>query len=269
VIQPIFHPVVEKVLPADEIDRVRSAARERRDRHVRALEDEVFVHLVGHDDRVVPFGEPDDLGAHLRSEDRARQLCGSFTRMIRVRSVTARASVRIGLEVGEAQWHGTRRAPGERRARRVGVVVGLEDDDLVIGAIDEREDRRREGFGRARCDDDLALGVPIEPVEVVLVRGDACRSRGTPRPGAYWFAPAAMAAKAASSTSAGPSSSGKPCPRLMAPVRVASAVISAKIVGAGSRPRPAVRRPAPCGATRRESLASRTRYMHRLVGVTA
>jgi hypothetical protein len=39
-----------------------------------------------------------------------------------------------------------------------------------------------------------------------------------------------MAATAASSTSGGPSVSGKPWPRLTAPVRVASADISAKIV---------------------------------------
>ena len=51
-----------------------------------------------------------------------------------------------------------------------------------------------------------------------------------PRPGGYWFAPFAMAERAASSTSAGPSSSGKPWPRLIAPVRSASADISVKMV---------------------------------------
>ena len=39
-----------------------------------------------------------------------------------------------------------------------------------------------------------------------------------------------MASTAASSTSAGPSVSGNPCPRLIAPVATASADISAKIV---------------------------------------
>jgi hypothetical protein len=52
--------------------------------------------------------------------------------------------------------------------------------------------------------------------------------RGAQR--AYWLCPARMAAAAASITSAGPSSSGKPCPRLIAPVRSASADISVKIV---------------------------------------
>ena len=38
----------------------------------------------------------------------------------------------------------------------------------------------------------------------------ACRSSGMPMPGGYWLWPSRMAATAASSTSAGPSSSGKP-----------------------------------------------------------
>ena len=58
----------------------------------------------------------------------------------------------------------------------------------------------------------------------------AWRSSGVPSSGGYWLTPARMAATAASSTSAGPSVSGKPCPRLMAPVATASADISAKIV---------------------------------------
>src|SRR6185312_10307246 len=53
-------------------------------------------------------------------------------------------------------------------------------------------------------------------------------------PGGYWLMPSLIACLAASRTSAGPSSSGNPCPRLIAPVDVASADISAKIVGANS-----------------------------------
>ena len=51
-----------------------------------------------------------------------------------------------------------------------------------------------------------------------------------PIPGGYWLWPARMAATAASITSGGPSSSGKPWPRLIEPVATASADISAKIV---------------------------------------
>src|SRR3954467_14152661 len=60
----------------------------------------------------------------------------------------------------------------------------------------------------------------------------ACRSTGTPGPGAYWSAPCSRARTASAITSGGPSSSGKPCPRLTEPVRTASADISVKIVGA-------------------------------------
>src|SRR4051812_25350668 len=58
-----------------------------------------------------------------------------------------------------------------------------------------------------------------------------------PGPGGYWLWPSRIAWIAASATTAGPSVSGKPCPRLIAPVRTASADISAKIVV----PNPAIR----------------------------
>src|SRR5262245_61097148 len=66
-----------------------------------------------------------------------------------------------------------------------------------------------------------------------------------PLPGGYWFCPPRMAATAASRISSGPSVSGKPCPRLMAPVATASADISAKIV----EPKPRAR-DARCGESR-------------------
>src|SRR5690606_20669730 len=60
----------------------------------------------------------------------------------------------------------------------------------------------------------------------------ASRSCGMPGPGGYWLWPSRIAATAASRRCSGPSTSGKPCPRLAAPVRVASSDISAKVVGA-------------------------------------
>ena len=47
--------------------------------------------------------------------------------------------------------------------------------------------------------------------------------------------PPVMLAAASASSEAGPSVSGKPCPRLIAPVRRASADISAKIVDVNGR----------------------------------
>ena len=58
----------------------------------------------------------------------------------------------------------------------------------------------------------------------------ASTSAGTPGSGAYWLWPSRMAWTAASSTADGPSSSGNPWPRLIDPVRSASADISVKIV---------------------------------------
>ena len=65
----------------------------------------------------------------------------------------------------------------------------------------------------------------------------AWRSLGMPGSGAYWLWPARSASTAASTITDGPSSSGKPCPRLMAPVRSASAVISVKMVVGALMPR--------------------------------
>ena len=61
-------------------------------------------------------------------------------------------------------------------------------------------------------------------------------------PGAYWLAPDSNARSAAAITSRGPSTSGKPWPRLTAPVRTASADIVEKIVGGMPSRRAAVRR---------------------------
>src|ERR1700761_6826716 len=56
-----------------------------------------------------------------------------------------------------------------------------------------------------------------------------------PGPGGDWVTPAAMASCAARSMAGGPSSSGKPWPRLTAPMRAASADISANTVVAYGR----------------------------------
>ncbi len=63
-----------------------------------------------------------------------------------------------------------------------------------------------------------------------------------PMPGAYWLAPDSRARTAAAITSGGPSTSGKPWPRLTAPVRTARADIVEKIVGGMPSRRAAVRR---------------------------
>ena len=65
--QPTFQPVNENVLPPDEIVTVRSRMPgQRRDRDVLAVEHEVLVDLVGHDEQVVldrELGDELELGA--------------------------------------------------------------------------------------------------------------------------------------------------------------------------------------------------------------
>src|ERR1700691_150839 len=59
----------------------------------------------------------------------------------------------------------------------------------------------------------------------------ACRSSGMPGPGGYWLpVPARTASAAICAIARGPSTSGKPWPRLTEPVASARADISAKIV---------------------------------------
>ena len=78
VIQPIFQPVVLKVLPPDEMVTVRSRrTRQGGDRHVRRLEHQVLVDLVGHDDGVVAVGELDDQLERLGREARIPSGCAA------------------------------------------------------------------------------------------------------------------------------------------------------------------------------------------------
>ena len=82
----------------------------------------------------------------------------------RVRGVIA-ARERVGVErvVGRAQLHDAALRTGQRDARGVRVVVRLERDDLVA-RFAQREQRRRDGLGRARGDEHLGVGVVVEPV---------------------------------------------------------------------------------------------------------
>ena len=146
------------------------------------------------------------------------------TRGGELRSVESVAPVGAGT-----QHHGPRHASGHRDARLIAVVHRFEQDDLVAG-VEHAEQRPGERLGRTGRDEHLGVGVVREPVEPLLVLDDRLAEHGMPGPGGYWLTPVRIASTAASSTSAGPSVSGKPCPRLIAPVDVARADIWAKIV---------------------------------------
>jgi len=60
------------------------------------------------------------------------------------------------------QRHIPEGGPGEGGTGGIGVVVGLEDDDLVTG-IDQPQEGRRQRLGAAGGDRDLGVGVDLEP----------------------------------------------------------------------------------------------------------
>ena len=77
-------------------------------------------------------------------------LCGEFSRISRVRLVTAaRSSSRSGRNVGGAERDRHPDRAGHGDAGRVGVVVRLERDHLVA-RLDQGEQRRGDRLGGAR-----------------------------------------------------------------------------------------------------------------------
>src|SRR5665647_1506208 len=113
--------------------------------------------------------------------------------------------------------------------------------EAAIDAINSGRNQYPPGAGVPELLDAIAehqrrfYGLTVDPAHEVLVTAGATEaiassSSGTPAPGGYWLRPELIASIAASSISRGPSVSGKPCPRLIAPVLSASALISAKIV---------------------------------------
>ena len=133
--------------------------------------------------------------------------------------------VEVEPEVGGAQRHRASYASGHLDHRDVGVVVGLEHDDLVA-RVDQPEQRRRDGLGAAGRHDDLAVGVELDARSAAAGGGRSpAAAAGRRCPGAYWLRPARSAATARAITSGGPSRSGNPGPRLTDPVRTASADI--------------------------------------------
>ena len=129
-----------------------------------------------------------------------------------VRGVIARAE-RVGVE---RQYEGARSVTtlrvraGDRDARGVRVVVRLERDDLVA-RFAQREQRRRDRFGRAGGHEHFGVGVVLERRRSGAGdRAIASRSAGTPMPGGYWLWPASIASIAARFTASGPSVSGNP-----------------------------------------------------------
>lgn len=165
-----------------------------------ALEDEVLVDLVGDDQEIVLAGEAGDLGELLVGQDGA----GGVVRSVEqdqagvvgdgVAQFVQVEAVGAGLRV-RAQGHRDAAAACQRDTGGVGVVVGLQGDDLVA-RFQQCQQRGREGFGGARGDQDLGVGVVGEAavaVEALLVGGDGGAQLGDA--GAGWVLIAAAVAQ--------------------------------------------------------------------------
>ena len=158
--QPIFQPVKENVLPADEIESVRSLMPGQGGQgQVGALEDQVLVDLVGHGEQVVARCT----GRAMAPSSSAPKtlpvgLCGELRRMRRVRGpMAAASSAGSKRPVRRAQAHRRGDGAGHGDAGGVGVVGRLEGDDLVA-RLAQGEQGRGDGLGGADRDEHLVLG---------------------------------------------------------------------------------------------------------------
>ena len=171
-------------------DRAVLRAGQGRGRPVRGIEGQVLVDLVGDDQRVMPRRLVDDRLQHVGSEHQT----GGVVRGVHEHQPGPRGEGRAQRLAVHAQHQvpvgrgvrGERDRPvhaaGQGDRRRVLVVERLEGEHLVA-RLDEREDRRRERFGRPGRDQDLRGRIPVQPVPGRLVRGHGLPQRGDPRPG--------------------------------------------------------------------------------------
>ena len=229
VAQPTFQPVTLNVLPSEEIaQRALRHPRQRRQRDVlEPVEHEVLVDLVGDRDQVVLDHEVRDPLQLLAGEHPpgrvVRRVDDDHPRLRRHDEVLERELRRVQRDRHEPR-------AGHRRGRGIRVVVRIEREH-VVARLAQPEDGGGDRLRRAHRHLHLAWPGPARSRRSAAgARRSPRAARARPGSGAYWLRPLRIAACAASSTSAGPSSSGNPCPRLIAPVRSASADISVKIV---------------------------------------
>ena len=195
------------------------------------VEDEVLVDLVGHHDHVVLDRQ---VGDHLQlvagEHGAGRVVRGVEQDQLRRVGDRRAQLVEVGPEVGRPQ--GDRAATGAAHVehRDVGVVVGLQHDHLVA-RVDEAEQRGGDGLGAAGGHHHLAVRVDGEAVVALLVARDRGPQRGDADARGVLVGTVLERRSAAAITDGGPSTSGNPWPRLIAPVRTASADISLNTVG--------------------------------------
>ncbi len=168
----------EGLAPGADRDRAVAHARQCRERDVFAVVDEMLVDLVGDDDEIVFLRDLGDERQLLAAEDLARRVVGRVEQQqLGARRDRGAQLRRVERVVGRAQRDDAPLCARHRDARRVRVVVRLEGDDLVARTA-QRDQRSRDRLGRARGDEDLGIGVVVEPVEAPLVRADRVAQLG-------------------------------------------------------------------------------------------
>ncbi len=198
------------------------------------VEHEVLVHLVGDHDEVVLDRDVGDHGQLVGIED----LAGRVVRRVEHDQLRARrhgAAQRVGIEaeapgaVGREE-HGRRTRTSQGDERQVAVVHRLEHDDVVAWG-EHAEQGAGDRLGGTGGDEHLGVGIDAQPVEAVPgARRSPRGARATRARAGTGCSRSGWRPRRRSRTSSGPSVSGNPCPRLIEPVAVASADISAKIV---------------------------------------
>ncbi len=122
------------------------------------------------------------------------------------------------MKSGKRRTDGTADRAGQRDRGGVGVVVRLEGHDLVAG-LAQGEHHRGDRLGGAGRHQDLAVGVDVEPVEAPLVRRHRRPQLRNARTRRVLVAARRRSPRRPRRASrGGPSVSGKPWPRLIAPV---------------------------------------------------
>ncbi|MPM19223.1 hypothetical protein SDC9_65641 [bioreactor metagenome] len=136
------------------------------------IEDQMLVDLVGHDERVVPMCQVDDVLQGLSG----KHCTGRVVRVIdddqpglvgdhRVELV------QIGLKIRCPQRHGDVPAAGQTDDRGIGIVEGLKGDHLVA-RFHQRQDGGGNGLGCPGGDQDLGARIGLQTIEALLVLAD-------------------------------------------------------------------------------------------------
>ncbi len=159
-------------------DRALAHAGQGAQREVLPVVGEVLVDLVGDDQEVAGDGELGDGGQLFAGEDHAGGVVGGVEQQQAGAGPDGVGEgVEVGAEVGGAEGEGDPLGSGHGDAGGVGVVEGLEGDDLVA-RLQEGEHGRGDRLGGAGGDQDFAVGVEGQAVPAPLVLGDCLAQLG-------------------------------------------------------------------------------------------